>query len=81
MKNGVVTLNILLFRVAILRANKIFIKSSRILNFFNFFKLIIIINKKQKMDKDLLTKYLVESRNILKSSVLGVPEQLMPTED
>ena len=33
------------------------------------------------MEKDLLTKYLVEARNILKSPVLGVPEQLMPTED
>lgn len=33
------------------------------------------------MEKDLLTKYLVEARNILKSPLLSVPEQLLPTED
>ena len=33
------------------------------------------------MEKDLLTKYLVEARNVLKSDVLGVPEQLIPTEE
>ena len=33
------------------------------------------------MERDLLSKYLVEARNILKSELLSVPEQLLPTED
>ena len=33
------------------------------------------------MEQDLLTKYLVEARDILKSPILGVPEPLLPTED
>ena len=33
------------------------------------------------MEQDLLTKYLVEARDILKSPILAVPEPLLPTED
>lgn len=29
-------------------------------------------------EQNLLTKYLVEARNVLKSSLMGVPEQLLP---
>ena len=33
------------------------------------------------METDLLTKYLVEARDILRSPLLAVPGQLLPTEE
>ena len=33
------------------------------------------------MEKDIVTKYLVEARNILKSPLMAVPMQLLPLEE